>query len=131
MIGGTDIIIVVRDSESAIDLALRATRRLWPTAVYENADTGEAFAAYRPIVLSSHCEILVYRDEAARNAWDELGADESLDGTMIHLIARECELTIAVDDVPNSTISAYIETVRKGLRQDIFLSIDDGQRRAA
>jgi len=120
MIGGTDIIMPVRDAETALDLAIRATLRLWKLPVFEDADTGEMFTDYRDLVLGGRQEILVYRDPAAQAAWKELGADESLDGTMIHLIARDGELTIAVDDVPNPSICAFIHAVRGGLRDDLF-----------
>jgi hypothetical protein len=115
MIGGTDIIIPVKDAEAAMDVALRATVTLWGRPVFEDADTGETFAEYRRRDLAGRREVLVFRDDAARVGWDELGADPSLDGTMIHLIADNGELTIAVDDVPNPSISSYIDAVRDAL----------------
>jgi hypothetical protein len=115
MIGGTDIIIPVTDAEAAMDVALRAAVELWDRPVFEDADTGETFAEYRRRDLAGRREVLVYRDAAARAGWDQLGADPSLDGTMIHLIADDAKLTIAVDDVPNPSIRSYVDAVRNAL----------------
>src|SRR5206468_5157605 len=103
------------DAEAAMDLALRAALKLWGRPVFEDADTGETFAEYRRRDLAGRREVLVYRDAAARAGWDELGADPSLDGTLIHLIAGDGELTIAVDDVPNPSIRSYVDAVRDAL----------------
>ena len=118
MIGGTDIIIPVNDAEAAMDVALRAILALWGRPLFEDADTGETFSEYRRRDLAGRREVFVYRDAAARTGWGELGADPSLDGTMIHLIAAGGELTIAVDDVPNPSIRSYIDAVRDALTSE-------------
>jgi hypothetical protein len=131
MIGGSDIILRVRDAETAMDLAIRVTVRLWGRPIFEDADSGETFDEYQKLVLTGRREILIYRDSAAQAGWKALGADESLDGTMIHLIAAAGELTIAVDDVPNPSIRSFVAAVRNALQNDLFASSAEGLRKVA
>jgi hypothetical protein len=115
MIGGSDIIIPVKDARMAMDMAICAAARMWNHPVFEDADTGHTFQDLWQVIVAPPPELLIYRDAAAQEAWKRLGADDSLNGTMIHLIARDGELTIAVDDVPGPKIRSYIESVRTGL----------------
>lgn len=131
MIGGTDIIIPVRDAQTALEVAIRAILWLWDLPVFENADTGETLTDYRKLVRSGVHEILVYRDATAQAGWKELGADPSLDGTMIHLIGVGRELTMAVDDVPSPSIRSFVATVRNALRKDLFASTAEPRRKVA
>ena len=115
MIGGTDIIIPVKDCESALETAVLTIARAWKSAFVEDAETGAAISKSRDPGLLGRQEILVYRNAAAQKSWKELGADESLDGTMIHLIARDGELTIAVDDIPSPAIRSLVDAIQKAL----------------
>jgi hypothetical protein len=123
MIGGTDEIIPVADEAAALDHSLRALSRLWPHAVYEDADTGEAFANYAQINFGGRRDFFVFRDKDAADKWEELGADESLDGTMIHFLSRPRELTIVVDSNPPQFIHLFLQALRRSLRQDLFESV--------
>jgi hypothetical protein len=105
-----------------MDLAIRTTLQLWDRPVFEDANTGQTFADYRRLVLAGRQEMLVYRDAASQAQWKSCGADPALEGTMIYLIARDGQLTIAVDDIPNPSIRSYVEAVRSGLRNDLFAS---------
>lgn len=129
MIGGTDIIIPVRDEFDALDLALRAVDRLWDDVVLEDAETGEVFPSFWGINLFGRREILAFRDAEAARQWDEIGPDPSLDGTLVHFLLSPGELTVAVDDVPPPQIQSFVNSLRAALRKDLFAS--DTEREVA
>jgi hypothetical protein len=122
VIGGTDIIIPVRNENDALAWAVRAITRLWPNAVLEDADSAEVLPQYPSINFQGRREILAFRDQKAADQWDELGADPSLGGTLVHFLASQGALTVSVDDVPPAQIGSFVEALRSSLRQDIFAS---------
>ena len=106
MIGGQDILISVASGIEAMDVALRKAAAMWPDAVFEDAQTGKISACLADLDLRRQREILVYRDREAAEKWDELGADESLVGTMVHLLSGDSNITIVVDSSPPAPIKA-------------------------
>jgi len=122
MIGGRDVIIPTRRGPDALDLAVRAVCRLWPDAVMEDAITGEGFRRYRDISFAGRSEILAFRDPHSAAAWDKLGADPSLDGTLIHLLLSDAGLTVAIDASPPPEVTSFVEGLGQSLRQDLFAS---------
>ena len=122
MIGGTDIIIPVLNSLDALDMAVRAVRRLWANVILENGDTGEKLPPYEDISFYGLSEILAFKDSDAAKLWDELGPDPSLDGTLLHFIVTDRELTIATDDTPSPQIEMFIKALQNTLMQDMFTS---------
>jgi hypothetical protein len=60
-------------------------------------------------------EVLIYRDQAACDAWDEVGCDDSLRGTMIYLISETKRLTVITEHDPSPEIIALVEAIKKGL----------------
>jgi hypothetical protein len=129
MIGGRDVIIPTARGAEALDLALRAVCRLWPLALIEDAATGETFRRYREISFAGRQEMLAFRDPESAALWDAIGADPSLDGTLIHFLVSDGELTVAIDADPPPQISAFVEDLRQSLRQDLFASM--ARRKAA
>jgi hypothetical protein len=123
MIGGRDIIIPVARGAEALDLAVRAVVRLWRDIVLEDAITGETFRRYADIDFAGRREILAFRDPASAKLWEELGADPSLDGTLIHLLLSEGELTVAIDAAPPPQIESFVNGLRRSLAQDLFAGI--------
>src|SRR5437870_29331 len=88
MIGGTDIILSVRDEAEAVGLILRAIPRHWPRCVYQNADdeatlTADAVATM-PRLLGH--EFFIYRDPASAASWEQHGAIPENANTMLHVI---------------------------------------------
>src|SRR5437899_508931 len=122
MIGGRDIIIPTARGAEALDVSIRAVSRLWRHAVLEDAVTGETFRHYSDIDFARRREILVFRDPDAARRWDELGADPTLDGTLIHLLISDGSLTVAVDADPPEFIEEFIRGLRRSLTQDLFAS---------
>ncbi len=130
MIGGTDIIIPVLNSIDALDLAVRAVRRLWRNVVLEDGNTGEVLPPYKEISFYGMSEVLAFKDSAAAHSWDKIGPDPSLNGTLLHFIVTPNELTVAVDDTPSLQIENFIESLRRALLQDMFVSNAEPRRAA-
>jgi hypothetical protein len=122
MIGGRDVIIPTARGAEALDLAVRAVARMWGAVVLEDALSGEIFLRYADIDFAGRREILAFRDADSARLWDELGADPSLDGTLIHFLLSEGELTVAVDADPPPQIASFVESLQRSLAQDLFAS---------
>jgi hypothetical protein len=120
MIGGRDIVIPILEGSEPLDLAVRAVSRLWPAVVLEDAQTGENLGRYADMNFAGRCEILAFRDKACAARWDEVGADPSLEGTLIHFLLSPSELTVVVDASPSTEIVSFVESLQHSLGQDIF-----------
>lgn len=120
MIGGTDIILPIHEQTEALDLVVRAVLRLWPHAVIEDVDAEEVLPPYEFINFHGRSELLVFHDQGAADKWDELGADPSLNDTLIHVLLSEGELTLSLDDEPSPKVKMFVQSLRKALRQDLF-----------
>lgn len=132
MIGGRDIILRAEDSTVAMELALRAVRRLWLSAYIEDAVTGEALDLHGYVRLSGRHEVLAFKDKAAADLWSKVGADEATNGTLIHLLTTTPnELTIVIDDEPTEEMQRYIRMLSRQLAQELFVSRAEKQRVAA
>ncbi len=76
MIGGVDVIFAMQiEPAEALDPCTRLVTRRWPSAVVENAITGELYAEVAAIPFGQVSELMVYRDQAAFESWQSLGAD--------------------------------------------------------
>lgn len=122
MIGGRDIIIPATRGTDALDFAVRAVSRFWPCAVLEDGESGESLRHYANISFAGTREILAFRDSVAAKLWDEIGPDPSLDGTLIHFLRREHELTVSIDAAPSPEIASFVQGLRHSLAQDLFAS---------
>jgi hypothetical protein len=120
MIGGRDVIIPTARGTEAMDFAIRAITRLWPDVVLEDAITGEKLGRYRDISFAGRQEILAFRDPTAAQSWDDIGADPSLEGTLMHFLLSKGELTVAIDASPPPVIESFVEALRQSLCQDLF-----------
>jgi hypothetical protein len=122
MIGGQDIGIPCADPEVALDLATRVVMRHWPGCLIQNGDTGEAMPSYAEWNFAAIRELLVNKTAEASRLWDQLGACEATNGTLVHLIANTNTLTVVVDDVPTSEMNSMLREIRRALIQDLFAS---------
>lgn len=120
MIGGTDITIPTAAGLSAIDLAIRLLRMRWPNAVFEDAINGSVFNRYADLAFRFVRELFVYRDEVARQQWEELGADPSNVNTMVHLLVSPSTLTVVVDNLDDAMIRETVAAIESALRMDIL-----------
>jgi hypothetical protein len=115
MIGGRDIIIPIANGAAALETAVRAVTRLWPDVVLEDAATGESLRNRADMNLDDHHEILAFRDSRSAELWDDLGADPSLDGTLIHFLLSNDALTVAIDSYPPPEIESFVDGLRRSL----------------
>ena len=120
MIGGRDVIIPCRDPLVALEFSIRAIRRLWPSAVLEDGETGDVLEAHPDVGLGGRHEVLAFKDSAASKLWCDIGASESTAGTLIHLIATPGLLTLVVDDHPTPDLARFVRSLSRSLKQDLF-----------
>jgi len=126
MIGGADVILSTGLSPAdALDTAVRMVARGWKRAVFQSGDTGRVFDAYPQIAFAGLTELLAYRDRAAFDSWEQLGADPSNGNTMVHLLAPGSgELTVVVDDPSAPQMKELLDAIRDAL-------LDSALQRAA
>lgn len=122
MIGGVDVILQTpANPRQAVSASLRLAKRIWPSAVVENADTGQRSAigvgAFLPEEVT---EMFIYQNEETACKWDELGAETQLANTMIHILVQAGQITLVVDDPNAQPIQAFISGLSSALRMDIF-----------
>jgi hypothetical protein len=100
VIGGSDITLETYGLEppAVLEAVTRVTLRRWPSAVFVNPETGSRFDSYADIAFGSLHELLVFRDEPARDIWERLGADPDNAHTLIYAIATADNLTLVVED---------------------------------
>jgi hypothetical protein len=105
MIGGQDIRFGVASGAIALDFAVRLVAQWWPEAVFALDDDPETVTHFSQ--LSFHA--------ASSDAWDELGYDDSLRGTMVYLISDPKHLTLVTEHEPCDEIVAMIAAIKGGL----------------
>jgi hypothetical protein len=114
MIGGEDVVIPLHrtDKADALESAVRALTSYWHSAVFEDGLTGQRYMTFSAIPFGRAHELLVYRDEAALQSWEALGATPSTEGTMVHIIAQEAAMTLVVDDASDVMTAKVINELR-------------------
>lgn len=117
MIGRADIVIVAHlVPYDAVAVVARAVTRYWESAYYEDAITADRFDRLPEIPFAKLNELFVYRDRAAYESWDELGADPSNANTMVHVLGYEdYRVTIVVDDPANPMMARMLDSVRQAV----------------
>jgi hypothetical protein len=115
MIGGHDITIPTLSGAKALRLGVRASMLLWPDAVVVDAASGDVLADLAVLSSGRYGEVLVYRDKIAAQKWEELGADDTLLGTMIHFLMSDRSLTIVVDDNPSAPMTLLVDVIREAV----------------
>lgn len=114
--GGHDTIFPVPSGPMAIDFCARLISHLWPSCVLVVDDDPTTHTGYGQLAFRAPSEILIYRDQAACDAWEELGYDDSLRGTMVYLISEMKRLTVTTEHNPSQQIVEIIEAIAYGLR---------------
>lgn len=122
MIGGQDIVIPCSEPHVALDLATRTVMRFWPECVLEDGQSGEVLPPYDCLDFDRLSEILISKTAAASKLWDERGACEATNGTLVHLLAGRTTLTVVVDDEPTQEMNRIVREIRRALIQDLFVS---------
>jgi len=122
MIGGTDFVIPVRNPMVAMEFALRLAARMWPSAFFEDANTGEGFYRHDEISLATCNEILVSKNRRAAEEFDRLGSCPETDGTLIHLIGGRESITVCLDDRPSTQTLEFVTELKKRLNGDVLFA---------
>ena len=115
MIGGMDTIFPVLSGATALDFCVRLVSLWWPDCVFVLDDDPTIYTRYGQLALKDTSEVLVYRDRAACDAWDRLGYDESLRGTMVYFISGAKRLTLVTEHDPSPQIVALTDAIADGL----------------
>jgi hypothetical protein len=110
------MIFPVVSGATAIDFCARLISQLWRSCVFVVDDDPTIYTDYGQIACRTTSEILIYRDQAACDAWEELGYDDSLRGTMVYLICEMKRLTVITEHDPSQQIVALLEAITYGLR---------------
>jgi hypothetical protein len=112
--GGEDVVIplVATDRAEALESVVRSLSRYWDAAVFQDGGNGQRYETFSAIPFGRSHELLVYRDEAAFQDWEALGATPSTEGTMVHVIAQEAAVTLVVDNTRDAMTAAVVDEVR-------------------
>jgi hypothetical protein len=115
LIGGLDKIFPVWSGATALDFCLRLISQWWPACVFVVDDDPTIYISYCQLAFRENSEVIVYRDRAACDAWDEMGYDDSLRGTMVFLISEAKRLTLVTEHNPSPLIVSLTEAISNGL----------------
>ena len=114
MIGGFDTVFDGPSGPEALDYVLRLLRIAWPACVFVPDDEPNP-KPYAELAFHDRSEVLVYRDIAACTAWDLLGYDESLKGTMFYLLCGPSSLTIVTETEPTAGVVHILDQITSDL----------------
>src|SRR5580700_7265415 len=95
MIGGNDIVIPAAGTPASLEACVRAIRRYWPHARFENAETAEKYTSEIPFGRLK--QLFAYPDEEAESMWDQDSPDSPIN-SMLYLILSQDSVTVVVDD---------------------------------
>jgi hypothetical protein len=126
MIGGSDVILRVRDDIPPEDVILRTVRNHWPQFVLQNAEEDHV----RPrdpnglLPVPAGPEFFVYRDQIAADDWERNGARPENANLMLHILAFDkmatevgfTSVTIVCDRVEGD-VRTIIEEIRSNFER--------------
>ena len=110
---------LIADRETTLRLCARAVLEVWRGAVIQDAQTTHVYKDYRKVPFASLKEMMIYRDEAARRSWDELGADESNRNSMVHFVLAGNELAMVLDDLQSAESRRIVSAV-ESINEDVL-----------
>ncbi len=114
MIGGDEKIFTKWSSRyngEYLEFICRQVKRLWPKMIIQDVNSVEPFDKISNIPFYKLNELFFYKNREAYESWIELGADESNQNTMIHVIEEWDTITLIFDDPHQHPISRLIELV--------------------
>ncbi len=127
---GVDVRLQTPDHDAAVDAILRIVRRHWPAVVVQNGDDAEPLAR-RPdgfLVKPTQRQFFLYQDDAAYQAWAELGAVPENANTMLHVVlgrqldrVKATSLTLVCDDLMGE-MGAMVGEVRDALEDQMSMA---------
>lgn len=116
MIGGEDIQLALESGPSAdtVGYVLRLLRAVWPEAVVDDVDDERGPRPINAMFPARRFhELLVYRDAASQLAWDEKGATDETNDSMIHILTDDDGLTFVVDTKTSFAGALVAEVIRE------------------
>jgi hypothetical protein len=119
MIGGTDIVIPAVGTPASLDACARVVQRQWPHARFENAETGEKYAAYGDIPIGRIRHLLAYPNAEAQALWDADSPDSPVN-SMLYLILSEQSVTAVLDDPNAGEMPALLEGIKTMMEMEIL-----------
>jgi hypothetical protein len=122
MIGGHDISFRTESPAQVTDGAIRIVRAFWPDAILEDAETAELLDPNFVGVRELPGEVLIYKNEVARDSWAVNGAVPDNANLMIHIVRGVDSITIVVDDPSAAEMPALLRAICDHVYQDIFCS---------
>jgi hypothetical protein len=132
VVGGEGIICPAGSSDAALDLCLRAIRRYWPQAVFENALTGERVDRYESLSVGLLAEVLVYQNRQAVHEWDKHPSSPSLGNSVIRLLPAQGSMTAAVYEPADQSVRKILQSIELPLKIDMLnRPTETPERRAA
>ncbi len=121
---GVDVRMTTPDHGAAADAILRVVRRHWPAVVVQNGDDAEPLPRSPDGFLTkpTQRQFFLYQDDAAYQAWTELGAVPENANTMLHVVlgreigrgAKASSLTLVCDDLTGG-MKAMVGEIRDAL----------------
>lgn len=114
MIGGKDVVLTnPHEPEFALQEVFRRALQVWPQATVEDADTGLLLNLVQDTPFAGLREIMIYKDQRARDKWERLGAISTNLNTMIHVIVDWDCLTLVFDNDHNEDSQTIIKAVKR------------------
>ncbi len=115
MIGGIDVVVACVPHIAKRTL-VGVLLEHWLAAVLEDARS-DGLPARLDLVdpASLPDEILIYKDAAAKDAWDREGASDVNADTMIHVLSAEDAVTLVVDERQGSETAKIAADVQRDL----------------
>lgn len=110
----TDIIIPAHGI-AAIDFAVRAVFKMWPSALVADAKGTDTWGRYGDIPFAGLDELLCWRDDNALMAY--VKDNEPSPGTIIHLLLNYEGLTVVIDSTPTLEMTTFVEDLQVALRR--------------
>lgn len=113
MIAGVDIVFEGYGGSHAqmLDDTVRAIRRNWRDAVFQDAASGTYLQSYSELAFGRLSELFVYRDHAAFENWSRNGGTEANWHTMVHVIVDSGDVTVVVDDPEDRATRSILDDI--------------------
>jgi hypothetical protein len=96
-------------------------QRQWPSARFEDAETGTKYSSQSKIPIAQVHQLLAYPDAEAERLWDN-DSPNSPANSMMQVIVGEQSITVVVDDPQLGEMPAILEGIRAGLEMEILKS---------
>lgn len=126
MIGRIDVVLSVPPCAPVGEIVVDVCRRYWPQAVFQDVDDEQTHSLDRSEAwdhAAASTEFFIFRNPAAAESWERLGAVLENSNTMLHFLIRDRngssadrELT-CVCDARTGDVEQIIDSIKSELGQ--------------